>query len=343
MKNVTLDDVAKHAGVSRATVSRVVNNYPHVSERVRQQVLKTVKEMGYNPHMAARWLASNRTGNIGFVIPNSLHTFFSDPYFPQLTAGVAQACSENDYLLSLFIFHTPELEKQMIPRLTRGGLVDGIIVQSTDIDDTTLLKINEGKVPFVVAGRPLNLPQANYIDVDNVTGAYNAVAHLLRLGHRQIGTISGPRNTAVGQDRLKGYRQALMDRGISPQESWVATGDFTEQGGFYAAQHLLQTNPDLSALFVASDGMAIGAMRAIRQAGKGIPDDISIVSYDDLPPAQQAVPPLTTIRQPIQQLGRNAVEILLDIIEHGTTPPRQIILETELVIRQSCRSVLQTR
>lgn len=343
MKNVTLDDVAKYAGVSRATVSRVVNNYPHVSERVRQQVRKAIEEMGYNPHMAARWLASNRTGNIGFVIPNSLHIFFSDPYFPKLTAGIAHTCSENDYILSLFIFHSPELEKQMIPRLTRGGLVDGIIVQSTDIDDTTLLKINEGKVPFVVAGRPFNLPQANYIDVDNVTGAYNAVAHLLRLGHRQIGTIAGPLNTAVGQDRLKGYRQALLDRGISPQENWVAIGDFTEQGGFYAAQHLLRTNSNLSALFVASDVMATGAMRAIREAGKSIPDDIAIVGYDDLPPAQQAVPPLTTIRQPVEPLGRNAVEILLDIIEHGATPPRQIILETELVIRQSCGAALQTR
>lgn len=342
MKNATLDDVAKHAGVSRATVSRVVNNYPHISERVRQQVLKTIEEMGYNPHMAARWLASNRTGNIGFVIPNSLHIFFSDPYFPQLITGIAHACSENDYILSLFIFHTPELEEQMIPRLTRGGLVDGIIVQSTETEDTTLLKFSEGKVPFVVVGRPLNLPQANYIDVDNVTGAYNAVAHLLRLGHRRIGTITGPSNTAVGQDRLKGYRQALLDRGISPQENWVAFGDFTEQGGFYAAQRLLRTNPDLSALFVASDVMATGAMRSIREAGRNIPDDIAIVGYDDLPPAQQAVPPLTTIRQPIQQLGRNAVEILLDIIEHGVTPPRQIILSTELVIRQSCSAALQT-
>jgi LacI family transcriptional regulator len=336
-RNVTLDDVAEKAGVSSATVSRVVNNYPHVSKKMRAHVLKIIDEMGYNPHIAARSLASQRTGNIGLVLPNSIHNFFTDPYFPRLTEGIAHACNENDYTLSLFLFHTKELEKKLIPRLSRGGLVDGIIVQATGIDDYISLKICEGDVPFVVAGRPVDLPQTSYVDVDNVTGAYNAVAHLLRTGRTHVGTITGALNSAVGMDRLEGYRRALSDRNILVEESLIAPGDFTEDSGYFAAKQLLQ-NQSLDAIFIASDTMASGAMSALREAEKSIPNDIAIVGYDDLPPAKLANPPLTTIRQPIKRFGFKAMEILLDIIEYGQEPPRQVILETELIIRQSCGS-----
>ncbi|RME40781.1 MAG: LacI family transcriptional regulator [Caldilineae bacterium] len=338
VKNVTLDDVAKKAGVSRATVSRVVNHYPHVSDRVRQRVLAVIEELGYNPNIPARSLASRRTGNIGFVIPNSLHTFFTDPYFPRLIEGIVHACNENDYTLSLFVFHTPEMEERLIPRLTRGGFVDGIIVQATDVNDTVLRKIAAGRVPFVVAGRPVGLSGVSYIDVDNVKGAYNAVAHLIRTGRKHIGTITGPLNTAVGADRLEGYRRALADRNRPVEERLVAHGDFTQQSSYYAARQLLADNPDLDALFVASDTMAVGALQAIREAGKTVPADVAIVGYDDLPPARLAEPPLTTIRQPIKRFGRHAMEILMDIIANGPNPPRQVVMETELVIRKSCGS-----
>ncbi|RMF39954.1 MAG: LacI family transcriptional regulator, partial [Anaerolineae bacterium] len=331
MKNVTLDDVARKAGVSRATVSRVVNNYPHVSSRVRQRVLRAIEEMGYNPNIPARSLASRRTGNIGFVIPNSLHTFFTDPYFPRLIEGIAHGCNENDYTFSLFVFHTAEMEARLLPRLTGGGLVDGIIVQATDTDDKVLQRFVHGKVPFVIAGRPLGISQVNYIDVDNVTGAYNAVAHLIRVGRRRIGTITGPLNTAAGLDRLEGYRRALADRNLPGREDWIVTGDFTQQSGYYAARQLLQRDPNLDALFAASDTMAVGALQAIKDVGKRVPEDIALVGYDDLPPAQLADPPLTTVRQPIRRFGMHALEILLDVIENGSTPPRQVVLETELV------------
>jgi LacI family transcriptional regulator len=337
VRNITLDDVAKKAGVSRATVSRVVNNYPHVSKKVRDNVLKVIDEIGYNPNVVARSLASRRTGNIGLVFPNSIHNFFTDPYFPRLTEGIAHACNENDYTLSLFIFHTEELEKKLIPRLTRGGLVDGIIVQATGIDDDILFKISEGEVPFVVAGRPLNLPTASYIDVDNVTGAYNAVAHLIREGRKCIGTITGPLNTAAGMDRLEGYNLALNERNFGVKDGLIVTGDFTESSGYYAAKQLL-FNKSMDAIFVASDSMAIGVLRALREATISIPDDIAIIGYDDLPPARSSSPTLTTIRQPVRRFGIKAMEILMDIIENGKGAPRKVILGTELVIRESCGS-----
>lgn len=338
MNRITLDDVAKEAGVSRATVSRVVNDYPHVSDEIRGRVQSCIDRLGYNPNFIARSLASQRTGNIGLVFPNSIHNFFTDPYYPRLTEGIAHACNENDYTLSLFIFHTPELEKKLVPRLTRGGLVDGIIVQATGMDDDILSKIHAGDVPVLVAGRPFNLPEANYIDVDNVSGAYNAAAHLIRTGRKCIGMISGAKNTTAGIDRWEGYHQALRERGFPVKENLLAEGDFSEKSGYQAAKGLLQ-NKELDAIFAASDTMAVGALRAIKDQSLTVPEDIALVGFDDLPPARSAEPPLTTIRQPIRRFGVKAVDVLIDIIHNGGERPRRVILDTELVIRESCGSV----
>lgn len=338
MNRVTLDDVAREAGVSRATVSRVVNDYPHVSDKIRTEVQACIDRLGYNPNFIARSLASQRTGNIGLVFPNSIHNFFTDPYYPRLTEGIAHACNENEYTLSLFIFHTEEQEKKLVPRLTRGGLVDGIIVQATGIDDDVLIKIHEGGVPVLVAGRPFNLPDANYIDVDNVSGAYNAVAHLFRAGRECVGMISGSLNTSAGLDRLEGYQQALRERGYPLEDHLVAQGDFSEESGYRAARQLLK-NEQLDAIFAASDTMAVGALKAARDLELRVPGDLAVVGFDDLPPSRSADPPLTTIRQPIRRFGVKAVDVLIDIIQNGGEPPRRVILGTELVVRESCGSI----
>lgn len=336
MKRITLNDVAKEAGVSTATVSRVVNDHPHVSQKVRDKVLEVIDEIGYNPHIAARSLASKKTRNIGLVFPNSIHSFFTDPYFPRLTEGIALACNENDYTLSLFIFHTEELEKKLIPRIIRGGLVDGIVVQTTRIEDNLLSKIAEGDIPFVVAGKPMTLPDASYIDVDNLNGAYNAVAHLIRGGKEHIGIVTGPLNSASGRDRLAGYKKALRERSIPLDDSLITEGDYTEDAGYYGAKNLLKNNQNLDAIFAASDSMAIGVLKALRESSISVPEEVAVVGFDDLPPSRSATPSLTTVRQPIRRFGVQAVEILLDIIKNGEEPPRQVVLETELVIRQSC-------
>lgn len=341
MKRPTLDDVAKRAGVSRATVSRVVNGYPYVSRKVRERVLRAIEEIGYQPHITARALASRRTWNVGFVVPSSLHKFFTDPYFPRLIDGIVRVCNQHNYILSLFVFHTEDLEKQLLPRLTSGSLVDGIIIQATEANDTILAKIVQEGIPFVVVGRPLNLSDVSYVDVDNVGGAYKAVSHLIAVGRRHIGTITGPLNTAVGQDRLEGYRQALREHDLPILDRFIVAGDFTELSGYVGARRLLAQNPELDAIFVASDLMASGALRALREAGKEVPTDVALVGYDDLPPAQLAVPPLTTIRQPIQHLGMTAMQLLLEKVEHGETAPRKIVLKTELIVRRSCGALAQ--
>lgn len=341
MVSLTLEDIAQKAGVSRSTVSRVINNKPNVRPRVRQRVLNIIQETGYQPHAAARSLASHRSRLIGLVIPRSVHTVFTDPYFPRLTLGIAQACNQYDYTLSLFLLHTQDEEQKLYPRVARKGLLDGVIVQVGQMGDDFVCKLAQADIPFVVAGRPVNVPEVSYVDVDNVAGSYNAVSHLIHLGYVRIATITGPLNTTTALDRFQGYRNAMSRRGLAVNDHLVAEGDFTETGAYYAAQRLIEHQPD--AIFVASDAMALGALRALREANLAVPADIAIVSFDDLPPAVTADPPLTTVRQPIRRMGLKLVETLLDIIENGYLPPRRIVFDTELVIRGSCGSKSNAR
>jgi len=331
---LTLDDIARQAGVSRSTVSRVVNGHPNVREHVRQRVLKVIENTGYHPNAAARTLASQRSWMLGLVLPRSVSSFFADPYFPRLTQGIAQACNQNNYTLALFLVGSKEDEEKIFPRVSRKGLLDGILIQSGQTGDQLIDRLVASSIPLVILGRPVQECDASYIDVDNVTGAYNATSHLIRQGRQRIATITGAPGSTVSIDRLEGYRKALSERGKDVDESLIAAGDFTEASGYYAMQKLLDARPD--AVFAASDIMAIGAMRAAREAGLKIPDDIAFVGYDDLPIATMVDIPLTTIRQPIQRFGVMAVEVLMDLVENGLTPPRRMILDTELVVRASC-------
>jgi LacI family transcriptional regulator len=340
MSDLTLEDIALKAGVSRSTVSRVVNNHPNVSDDVRKRVQEVIKSTGYHPNLAARALASHRSWMIGLILPQSVSFFFTDPYYPHLTQGIAKACNQNDYTLALFLVGNKDDEEKIYSRATRKGLLDGILVQSGHHGDHLIDRLVKPDVPLVVAGRPFHTNHVSYVNIDNVSAAYNAVNHLIRLGYRRIGTIAGPSESTVGIDRLEGYRKALVERGRSVEESLIVEGDFTEAGGYYAMQKLLPAKPD--AVFGASDLMVIGAMRAVRDAGQRIPEEVAFVGFDDLPHARLPDPQLTTVRQPIAQLGIKAVEILIDLINNGTEPPRRVILDTELIIRGSCGSFRET-
>jgi LacI family transcriptional regulator len=213
-----------------------------------------------------------------------------------------------------------------------------VIVSALPVDDPLAAQLLENEVPFVMIGRPDDLTKTSFIDVDNVNGAYSAVTHLIRLGYQRIATITGPLNTPVGLDRRQGYLNALNERGQVVDESLISEGDFTEAGGYLAMQRLLLYQPE--AVFVASDTMALGALRALRSAGLVVPRDIAIVGFDDLPSAAISDPPLTTVRQPIRRLGAEAVEALIDILTKGPQPPRHVVMTTQLVIRNSCGSNL---
>lgn len=334
MADLTLEDIARQAGVSRSTVSRVLNQHPNVRDNVRKRVLEVIENTGYHPNAAARTLASQRSWMIGLVLSRSVSSFFTDPYYPRLIQGIAQACNQQNLTLGLFLVSSQADEKKMFSRLSRRGYLDGILVQSGPVGDHLIDRLVQTNMPLVIVGRPAQTAEVSYIDVDNVEAAYSAVSHLVRLGYRRIATITGPCNTAVGLDRSDGYRKALEERGREVDEDLIAEGDFTEMGGYYAMQRLLLARPD--AVFAASDIMAIGAMRAAREAGLSIPAELAFVGFDDLPLTSQPDPQLTTIRQPVYQFGVKAVEILNDLIENGLTPARRVIMDTELVIRDSC-------
>lgn len=335
MDKLTLEKIGELAGVSRSTVSRVINNHPNISDTVRQRVEKIIAETGYQPNQAARSLASSQSNAIGLVIPNVVQAVFTDPYYPRLTQGISSACNQLDYTLALFIFHTIEEERMAVRRFTRNSLLDGFIITADNIHMPFVPQLIERQVTFVYVGRPPHdtIDDITYVDVENVRGGYIAAEHLIKLGHRRIGQIATAHNTA-GIDRDKGFRQAMADYGVPVDESLVAFGDFTEHSGYVAMQKLIPHKPD--AVFIQSDSMALGASRALRDAGLQIPDDVALVGFDDLPPALLGEVPLTTVRQPIHETGALAVETLNKMLQQPDCCHEQVILPVELVIRASC-------
>jgi LacI family transcriptional regulator len=332
----TLEEIAELAGVSRSTVSRVVNDHPSVREQVRQRVWQVIHETGYEPHAAARSLVTNRTQILGVLIPEAVSTLFTEPFFVRFLSGATEACNSNHYHLMLALLNDPAGQEAMYRRVVRGGHLDGAIVASTPLDDPLIYRLQEDGLPFVLVGRHTN-KQVSYVDIDNVAAAQMAVEHLIRLGHRHVGTITGRLNMSSGQDRLAGYRRALEAQGIPIQEELVVEGDFSEASGAAAARRLIAASA--TAIFAASDSMAVGALKTIRHAGLRVPEDIALVGFDDVTVATAVEPALTTVRQPIEHLASMAVELLLSMLDRppGTqSPPQKMILPAELVIRDSC-------
>jgi LacI family transcriptional regulator len=332
----TLEEVAELAGVSRSTVSRVVNDHPSVRAQVRARIWQVIRETGYQPHAAARSLVTRRTQIIGVVIPEAVSTLFTDPFFSLLLYGITNTCNAQGYYLMLSLFDGPADQDAMYRRVVRSNHLDGLIVASTRLDDPLVLKLLRDEVPFVMVGRH-PAEQVSYIDIDNVAAARMAVEYLLQLGHRRIGIITGPLNMSSGADRLEGYRQALESYRIPVDDSLIVEGDFSEGSGLTGAQRLLLASP--TALFASSDMMAFGALKAIRQAGLRVPDDLALVGFDDIPMATMVEPALTTVQQPIERLGSMAADLLLTLVENPPdeqAPAHRLLLPAKLVVRDSC-------
>lgn len=332
----TLQDVARIAGVSRSTVSRVINNHPSVDPKTRQRVQRAIKQCGYRPHAIARSLATKRTHIIGMIIPEAVSRLFTDPYFALMLLGATDACNRSGYQLILSLFTASVDSKTMHDRIVHNGFVDGVLTANACLDDKLVPRLLDTGVPFVTIGRHSD-ERVSYVDVDNVGGARMATEFLIHLGHKRIATITGPLNMTPAQDRLTGFLNAMQANDLPVPEALIVEGDFTEMGGRAAMTRLLEERP--TAVFAASDSMAIGAVRAIQSAGLRVPEDISVIGFDDLPSAASLEPPLTTVHQPIEGLAELAVEVLIGRLKRkipNGIAVQRVILPTELMVRKSC-------
>ncbi|MER7073116.1 LacI family DNA-binding transcriptional regulator [Terrabacter sp. NPDC000476] len=333
MGRPTLEEVARVAGVSRATVSRVINGSPRVSADVLAVVEKAIAELDYVPNRAARSLVARATMSIALVVPEDAHRFFGDPYFADVVQGISDRLDDSDYVLNLQLTH-PSSPSEKTKRYLLGGNVDGALVVSHHSGDHFLASLGRS-LPVVFGGRPLgDVANAGdyYIDVDNRAGARRGVEHLVARGRRTIATITGPADMPASVDRELGWRDALTAAGLDAGR--VARGDFTEAGGIRATLALVDAHPDLDALFVASDLMASGALLALEERGLRVPDDVAVVGFDDSPYATRGKVGLTTIAQPAQQMGVVMADTLLRLLA-GETPPHVTTLDTHLVERDS--------
>jgi DNA-binding LacI/PurR family transcriptional regulator len=331
-ERATLEVVAARAGVSRATASRVLRGSAHVSPDTRDRVLRAAEEVSYSVNRAARALVSGRTDSIAFLVAESQERTFHDPYFLGVLRG-AQAAAADAGNQIVFVIASTEEQTARFTRFVRGGHVDGVLLVSVHGDDTLALELERTGVPTVLNGRPFDPDSALYsVDSDNLGGGRQATETLLARGARRIVTITGPLDMSVGQDRLSGYQQALAEAGRPCPRGTVEEGDFTVEGGAAAMRRLLAADPDLDGVFAASDLMAIGALRALADAGRKVPDDVAVVGFDDAGEARLAVPPLTTIRQPLELLGRTMTRVLLARVRGGDAE-RRIQLATEVVRR----------
>jgi LacI family transcriptional regulator len=329
---LTLEDIAHLSGVSRSTVSRVLNTDVNVKEETRKKVQAIINSYNFQPNLAARGLATGRTNVIGVVIPASVSVIFTDPYFPLLLQGVSAVCNTREYSVMLWLAE-PEYERRMISRILHNGLVDGVVIASIPMNDPMVESMIESRMPFVLVGRHPTV-DVNFLDVDNLKASQKATKHLVNLGYKRIATITGPQNQVSGYDRYQGYLNALQESGIPIKPELVAEGNYTEESGYSTMQQLIKYKPD--AVFAASDMMAFGAMQALKEANLQIPEDVALVGFDDLPAASKTVPPLTTIRQPVFQMGSKAAEFLINLIDNGTNSTHEVIMGTELIVRESC-------
>jgi DNA-binding LacI/PurR family transcriptional regulator len=324
---VTLEEVARVAGVSRATVSRVVNGVSTVDEELREMVTRAIIATGYTPNRAARSLVTRRAGAIGLVLPDE-GRMLGDPHFGRVVSGVMDVTQPLGVQLVLTSSGAGTLVSDL-----RQGRLDGVILIHTHDADPLPRMLIDSHLPVVLAARPVRPMPITYVDVNQTAGAALAAHHLADRGCYRVATITGPVSTPAALDRLQGFRTAMSERGYD--DVVAVEGDFTHEGGAAAVEELLTVCPDVDGLFIASDLMAHGALPVLRRHGLHVPDDIAVVGFDDSSPALACDPPLTTVRQPVEDMAAEMARLLLSRIERPDRPVSAVVFQPTLVVRQS--------
>jgi DNA-binding LacI/PurR family transcriptional regulator len=325
----TIDELARLSGVSRATVSRVING-GSVSAKTRRRVEHVLAETGYRPNLAARTLASGRSGVVGVVMHVDPHLLFRDAYFGQLLQGMSDELV--DLAAGMMLWLGNRTKEETLDKILSTGLVDGVIVTAHFLEDPLVDGLLASHLPTVLVGHRRHDRAASYVDVDNIHAADSITTHLVQIGRKRVGHITGTRGTVAGEDRIVGYQRAMERAGLSTT-ALVVDGDFNAPSGVAGAEILLDRRCD--AIFCANDSTAMGALETIRARGLDVPVDVALAGFDDLDFAAHLDPPLTTIRQSVREQGAEAARTLFQLLGDRDGGPRRVILPTELVIRQS--------
>ena len=338
MPNVTIEDVAMRAQVSRATVSRVLNNNSRVDETLRARVLEAVQALGYQPNHVARRLRARSSTVIGLIISD-----IQNPYFISVIRGVEDTSYAQHMSVVLCNSDEDVAKQQLYLQLMESEHVAGlIIVPANSHDNAGLVRLKQAGIPIILLDRTVETLQVDAVKVDNVRGAYEAVNHLIALGHQRIGMISGFKHLTTGDERYHGYRNALHAAGLLIDDKLVRFGDFKTESGYRLTRELMSVLNPPQALFVANNLMTLGAMRALRELGVRIPEDVALVGFDDMPWSGELFSPLTAVSQPTYELGQEAVQLLMRRISQPNAPYRTVVLQTRLIVRESSGAALRS-
>jgi LacI family transcriptional regulator len=325
-------DVAHAAGVSHATVSRVLSGYEFVKESTHIRVMQAIERLGYVANLQARSLAGGRSQIIGLLVPN-----LGNSYVGTIARGIDQELERANYDLMLYTSHRHPGKESFYVSAIANGLTEGLLMIAPLVPTAYLDALREQNFPYVLIDQVDAAEGSSVVESTNWQGAYEATRYLIQLNHTRIAFIKGTLAVGSAVDRLRGFRAAMSDCDIPVREELIIGGDFLPLPTYESTKRLLQSvNPLPTAIFASNDLSAFGAMDAIRECGLRIPDDISIIGFDDIPQASIVYPKLTTVRQPLEQMGQVAVKLLLDRIEYQTLPPQRVTLETQLIIRDSC-------
>lgn len=327
---ITIKDVAKEAGVSYSTVSRVVNNKSYVKPETRERVMQSMLRLGYQVNLHARSLAGGQSNVIGLLVVD-----LTTQYMGEIISGIDDVLAANQYELMLYTTHRRKAKESAYVHMMARGLADGLLISLPREPEAYLKSLREKGFPYVIIDHRSDDESDHFVSADNFQGGYEATKHLIELGHRRIGIVTGWMDMTSAKDRLEGYQSALSDFGIAFENDLLFEGDFSQPGGFSGGTYLLELPDPPTAVFASNDISAMGVIEAIRVRGLQVPRDVSVVGFDDIPTAALLSPKLTTVSQPLQDMGRSATQMLLDLLNNSEDIPESIIFPTELIVRET--------
>lgn len=342
-EKLTIQEIADMVDVSKATVSRVLNDKEDVNPGTRQEIKDIIEEYNYKPSPLARCLNKRGTQNLGLAIPHTAEYIFSFPYFSELIRSVSHFASEEGYRLILETTRAETGEENAYKDLVTSGVIDGLILLEVRTQDKRIEFLQDNDVPFMVVGRSFEYPDIDYVDSNNVTGARDATEYLIDLGYERINFLNGPEDHSVSYYREKGYRQALERNDLEVREEDITYCQFTIDSGYENIRSLLDEGREINAIFAASDLSAIDAIKALKEDGIEPGKDMSIIGFDNIPFSKVFEPPLSTVKQPIFDIGHGVVDALIAKLRGDVTEPIQTVLENELVVRESTISRREAR